>query len=149
MAALTSSEGDGLLVALLGPQGRRDPYPLYAKLREVAPALRSEVGLVALSGYDDCLDALRNPRLGRGLAPGAGANLGPDIAQRRRERQALSMLFANPPDHTRLRRLVSREFTPGRVATLRPAIEAIVERLCDRMAEPTSWTRWPFRCPLP
>jgi cytochrome P450 len=51
------------------------------------------------------------------------------------ERAGNSMLFADPPDHTRLRRLVSRAFTPQRVEALRPAVQAMVDDLLDSMAE--------------
>jgi len=58
-----------------------------------------------------------------------------EARQRMAETQSLTMLFANPPEHTRLRRLVSREFTPGRVDALRPAVVAMVDGILDRMAD--------------
>jgi cytochrome P450 len=125
-----------LLDLLMSPEGRRDPYPLYRELRQTAPVHRSSFGALVLSRYDDCLQALRDPRLGRGNRGARLAGSLPDeLLARQRERQQLSMLFANPPAHTRLRRLVSREFTPARVLGLRPAIEAMVARILDGIAD--------------
>lgn len=105
---------------LFRPEGRRDPYPLYRVLRETAPRHRGEVGVV-LSGYDDCLRALREPRLGKGGVSVRDEN----------DNRAGSMLDLDPPEHTRQRRLVSRVFTPQRVEALRPAVTGMVEELVD------------------
>ena len=146
MPAVQDVSADTLLFQLMvTPEGRRDPYPLYRQLRENAPVLRSGFGPIVLSRYDDCLAALRDPRLGRGMALRAAGDSGSiafggfdvDPARRQQffERAGNNMLFADPPDHTRLRRLVSRAFTPRRVEAVRPAVEAMVERFLDAMAE--------------
>jgi cytochrome P450 len=124
-----------LLDLLVSPEGRRDPYPLYRELRRTAPVYRSSFEALVLCRYDDCLQALRDPRLGRGNRGARLTSLPDDLLARQQERQQLSMLFANPPTHTRLRRLVSREFTPGRVLRLRPAIETMVARILDGIAD--------------
>src|SRR3546814_13482262 len=86
------------------------------------------------------MTALRDPRLGRGTALRAagGAPLGfagfdvdPEVRKAFFERAGNNMLFADPPDHTRLRRLVSRAFTPKRIESLRLAVEAMVHRHLD------------------
>ena len=65
--AVTDTAADNILLRiLLDPDARRDPYPLYRELRERAPVLRSSMGQLVLSRYDDCLEVLRDPRLGRG-----------------------------------------------------------------------------------
>src|SRR5207249_4166150 len=145
--AATDTAADNLLLRiLLDPEARREPYPLYRELRERAPVLRSSMGQLVLSRYDDCLDVLRDPRLGRGTTARlrgelpmppvpAGVDLDLESARAFFERAGSSMLFADPPDHTRLRRLVSRAFTPQHVEALRPAVQAMVGELLDGMAE--------------
>jgi cytochrome P450 len=138
--ATTSASADATLVELLlDPVGRRDPYPRYRRLREEAPVLRTAFGPVVLSRYEDCQAALRDPRLGRGNRGvglmGQATGQVSEARQRMADTQSLTMLFANPPEHTRLRRLVSREFTPGRVDALRPAVEVMVHAILDRMAD--------------
>ena len=144
---VTDTAADNLLLRiLLDPESRRDPYPLYQELRELAPVLRSSMGALVLSRYDDCLEVLRDPRLGRGTRarlagelpiPEVPAGFDVDLEQSREffERATNSMLFSDPPDHTRLRRLASRAFTPQRVEALRPAVQAMVDELLDGMAE--------------
>ncbi|MCU4184546.1 cytochrome P450 [Acidiferrimicrobium sp. IK] len=140
MPAVTDAAAEAALVALLtDPAARRDPYPTYRLLQSQAPVLRSSFGMLVVSRYADGVEALRNPRLGRGLIGetrrhtprGALHGLAgdPGLRQEYFDQAANNMLFADPPDHTRLRRLVSRAFTPRRVAALRPAIEATVDEL--------------------
>ncbi len=146
MPAICDVEADNVLLRLLlTPEGRADPYPLYRELRDTAPVLRSSFGPVVLSRYEDCMTALRDPRLGRGTAlraAGEGPSLGfagfdvdPEQRQAFFERAGNNMLFADPPDHTRLRRLVSRAFTPHRIDGLRPAVEAMVAGYLDDMLD--------------
>lgn len=131
-----SSGPDELLAALLSnPRARRDPYPLYAALRETAPVHRSSLGFVVCTTYDDCQEVLRDPRFGKSerdpaealLARATAGSLSPELLARVAPRR--SLLFLNPPDHTRLRGLVAKAFTPRTVERLRPAIEEIVEGL--------------------
>ena len=143
--AVTDTAADNILLRiLLDPDARRDPYPLYRELRERAPVLRSSMGQLVLSRYDDCLEVLRDPRLGRGTRARlrgelpmppmpAGFDMDVETARGFFDRAGNSMLFADPPDHTRLRRLVSRAFTPQRVEALRPAVHTMVSHLLDEM----------------
>lgn len=144
-AVLDEAADAALLEVLLTPEGRADPYPLYHLIRERAPVLRTSFGenSLALTRYDDCIVALRNPKLGRGITgpnarpirsslPGAAD---PEVRARFFGRAGESMLFADPPEHTRLRGLVSRAFTPRRVEALRPAVQSMVDALIDEMAE--------------
>ena len=67
MPAISDTNADNeLLKLILTPEGRADPYPHYTALRETAPILRSAMGPLVLSRYDDCMSALSDPRLGRG-----------------------------------------------------------------------------------
>jgi cytochrome P450 len=131
---------DGLLLqALITPEGQADPYPLFARMRAEATVSRSAMGPYVVNGYDVCQSVLRDPRLGRGVDiddPSVG--IFGDMGTRRGEFMDMSqhnMLLADPPDHTRLRRLVSRSFTPRQVERMRPAIHALVDELLDAMGE--------------
>jgi pimeloyl-[acyl-carrier protein] synthase len=119
------------------PEFRRDPYPFYRTLQAkhpvyFSPALRGWI----LSRYSDVVDVLQDSRFSvdrqqsnmfRRLQP--FASLRPDFT----EAVTRSLLMLDPPDHTRLRRLVNKAFTPRVVENLRPRIQAIVDELLDRV----------------
>lgn len=108
-----------------------DPYPVYARLRELGPVLYYPArALFLLTGFDEVHAALRDRRLGRAYAArhsddafGEGAP-DPRWANFNASEQ-WSLLNLEPPDHTRLRRLVTKVFTARSVAALRPEIEAL------------------------
>jgi cytochrome P450 len=137
MSDMTAAEPDELLAeALLDPEGRADPYPLYAALRERAPAFRTAQGPVVVARYADCEWVLRDPRFGNGTArPWERHGLTeaewherfPGYARNRR-----AVLFLDPPDHTRVRRLVAKAFTPRTVERLRPDIVRLTDEVLDR-----------------
>lgn len=139
MSIVSDPTIDGLLMqVLMTPEGRADPYPLYAQMRAIAPVSRTAIGPLLVTGYEDCLTVLRDPRLGRGAGTGTGPlAMGASSGQRSEffELSRHNMLLADPPDHTRLRRLVSRTFTPRRVDQLRPAVQQLVDDLLDALAE--------------
>lgn len=133
-----------LLEIFLDPAGRADPYPRYQQLRERAPALRSSMGSLVLSRYEDCLAVLGDPRFGRGVAlrgeatgyvPYGDLDAEPELRSRYYEAAGPAMLFTDPPQHSRLRRLASRAFTANRVRSLRPIVERMVEALVDEALE--------------
>ncbi|HUO48424.1 MAG TPA: cytochrome P450 [Acidimicrobiales bacterium] len=99
-----------------------DPYPTYARLRAEAPLYRNdELDFWALSGHEDVLAAFRNPsqlsnRFGVSLDPAA---YGPEA------HRAMSFLAMDAPRHTRMRSLVSKAFTPRRVAEMEDRVRAI------------------------
>jgi len=157
---LPEVEAQGLMMQLIAdPDVKADPYPTYTRLREEAGIFRSMLGPLVLTRYDDCLAALRDPRLGRGIdiPPPEGhlvslSSLQSDPERRKvlLERVSTSLLFLDPPAHTRLRGLVSRVFTPGRVGRLRPAVEAKVDELLDGLARAGEADVIPTFCfPLP
>ncbi|MDQ4071007.1 MAG: cytochrome P450 [Actinomycetota bacterium] len=134
-ASVDTVAADALLAELVAtPEGRADPYSRYATLRASAPVHRSAFGFVVLSRYDDCLQLLRAQGVGKDFSRAASA-LG--LSEEQMAQQAAfrndrsNMLFADPPDHTRLRRLASRAFTPRSVEALRPQVVALVDRLVD------------------
>jgi len=120
----------------LTPAGRTDPYPLYHQLRQAEPVYRTKLGMWVLSRYDDCWAALRDPRLGKEYARQIEQRFGADW----RRHPALtsgehSMLNTTGPEHTRLRKLVTKSFTPRMIQNLRPTIETVVQQLLDPIAE--------------
>jgi cytochrome P450 len=127
-----------LLLPLRSAGALEDPYPVYALLRTVRPVMQIPVpgyegpGVWFLTRYRDVEWALRDPRLSvdRLRAPILRDNLErlPDFVQRAQQ-GARSLLVMDPPDHTRVRRLVSQAFTPRRVARLRPRLETIADQL--------------------
>jgi hypothetical protein len=105
----------------IDPAFRRDPYPALARLREVDPVNATPFGVWRLTRYDDCLRLLRHPNAGVRRSDGTTMRSSALPEQFVDE----FMLQRDPPAHTRLRRLVSKAFTPRAVERLRPRIEAI------------------------
>jgi pimeloyl-[acyl-carrier protein] synthase len=114
----------------MAPEFVADPYPMYHRLRAEDPVHHSPLGFWVLTRYPDVMAMLRDPRLikepiaafvaarfGMAVPPGLG----------------LSMLDRDPPDHTRLRGLVSKAFTPRALERLRPEIQQIVDGLLDEV----------------
>ncbi|NEW56193.1 cytochrome P450 [Nocardia cyriacigeorgica] len=125
------------LLRLAEPAGRVDPYLLYEQLRACGPAVGAPDGTIVVTGYRLVSALARDHRLVKKPQTSLVANGFPDW----RDRQGLrlifgSMLVANPPEHTRLRRLVSGAFTTRRVAGLRPAIERLVTQLLTSRTAP-------------
>ncbi len=140
MTIVSNPTLDGwLLQVLITPEGQADPYPWYARMRGEARAYRTSFGPYVVNGYEECQAVLRDPRLGRGIGvEDTSTGIFGDNGARRGEFLELSqhnMLLADPPDHTRLRRLVSRSFTPRQVERLRPAVHELVDDLLDDLAE--------------
>lgn len=104
---------------------QQNPYPVYARLRDEAPILwHAPTRLWYVSRYEDVSALLRDRRLGRSLPP---HQIAPAIAPHLEPFQRLStysMFDMEPPDHTRLRGLISKVFTPRRVEALRPQVAA-------------------------
>ena len=116
------------LASLADPAVLPDPYPVLAALREASPFTDLDGALVVAGRHADCSAVLRHPNAsserGRSLlAPNA-----------RRVRDRPSFLSLDPPDHTRLRRLVSKAFTPRTIARLEPRIRAITAELLGAAA---------------
>jgi cytochrome P450 len=130
---LNPVEADALLAtAVLTAEGRQDPYSAYARMRSELPRWESSVGSTVLSTYDDGMEVLRNPKLGRPEPDMPEGRAFSGRAQRSRENSTV-MLFLNPPDHTRIRGLVARAFTPRRVEELRPRLVELAEPMLDTL----------------
>ncbi|KAB8160212.1 cytochrome P450 [Streptomyces sp. 3MP-14] len=134
--------GAGERPALFGPDFLADPYPAYAWLREHAPVHRATLpsGVEAwlVTRYRDARAALADPRLSKNPSRHsadrhAAGRVG--IPGERGAGLMTHLLNIDPPDHTRLRRLVSQAFTPRRVAAFEPRVRELTERLVDGFAE--------------
>ncbi|NYI08295.1 cytochrome P450 [Allostreptomyces psammosilenae] len=116
------------------PVVRHDPYPFYRTLRERAPVLWDSVRWQwVLTRHQDVMTALRSPALSAARMS-SGDELPPGVPTAM-ALFARQLLFLDPPDHTRLRRLISKAFTPRMVEGLRPAITSLVDDLLDRALE--------------
>jgi cytochrome P450 len=119
-----------------------DPYPAYAWLRENAPVHRTPLpsGVEAwlVTRYGDAKQALADQRLSKNPvhhAEPAHAKGKTGIPGERKAELMTHLLNIDPPDHTRLRRLVSKAFTPRRVAAFAPRVQELTDRLIDGFAE--------------
>ncbi len=112
---------------LFDPANRADPYTACRALRVAGPLHRTPIGLHLVTGYADCAAILQNTAWSHA---DEAAQLHPDVAaEDAAEELPTSFLWMDPPDHTRLRRLVSKAFTPPMVAGLAPRVERLVEDL--------------------
>ncbi|WDZ83011.1 cytochrome P450 [Micromonospora cathayae] len=123
-----------ILTGLYSEAGRQDPYPYYARLHQLGPVAavpdRGEhrsVTAVAV-GYDAVSRILRDPGFYKQAPPTW------------RDHEVLrtlqtSMMFVNPPDHTRMRQVFAKTFTPRRLGALEPVVARVVDAQLDRMAE--------------
>jgi cytochrome P450 len=117
-----------------------DPYSQYRRLRELRPVHQSPFGPWTLTRYDDVSRLLRDPSLSvedRNAAEDRRAELFPD-GDERRQRGSLAILNLDPPDHTRLRRLVSKAFTPRRVEQLVSRVQSLVDGMFDAVESAAS-----------
>ncbi|HEY4004364.1 MAG TPA: cytochrome P450 [Pseudonocardia sp.] len=127
------------LWALLDPANRADPYPLYARIRAAGPVTLPQGPTTVFASHADCLAVLRHPA--------SSADRRNSTVWRRRLEQlpaaspgqridygTPSFLFLDPPDHTRLRRLVSSAFTPRIINRLRPFLTELIDDLLDGAA---------------
>jgi cytochrome P450 PksS len=126
-----------LVYDLLSPQALRNPHPIYAQLRAEAPVYRvvdpeMKVPVWLLTRYDDSVDFLKDSRFSKDM--GKQMPHGNDGYEMMSAAAAINkhMLMSDPPDHTRLRALVSKAFTPRVVENLRPRIQQIADDLLDR-----------------
>jgi cytochrome P450 len=127
-----NSEGQGVIdLSVLGEEFARHPYPVYEALRRRGPVhrIRMPEGVDAwlVVGYQEARAALADARLSKEWSNASPALGFKSIASGRH------MLHADPPHHTRLRKLVSGAFTARRVQALEPSIQQLVDELLDAM----------------
>jgi cytochrome P450 len=116
------------------PQFLRDPYPTYAAMRSTCPVQKVPTGSSGhssylVTGYAEAREALGDPRLSKDTE-----TFFADKGSRRRLHPAVAhnMLASDPPQHTRLRKLVTKAFTTGAVTGLRPFITKVTDALLDQ-----------------
>ncbi|WP_330477063.1 cytochrome P450 [Streptomyces platensis] len=128
-------------VELYGPEYKRNPYPLYAELRERGPVhrVRFPSGVCAwlVTGYEAAHRALTDPRLGKHHSRGnaawrARASIMPEPQHSQLQ---VHLLHQDPPRHTALRRLITDAFAPQRVEALRPRFQAMADALLDGLPD--------------
>jgi cytochrome P450 len=116
----------------LTPEFYADPYPTYRALRENEPVKRLPNGSYFLTRYDDLVSAYKNTKLfssdkRREFAPKYGDSL-------LYEHHTTSLVFNDPPAHTRVRRLIMGALSPRAIAEMEPYLITLVDRLLDRLA---------------
>jgi cytochrome P450 len=124
-----------LLVRLLDPSNRADPYPAYAEIRERGPIQLPEINLTVFSSYRDCDEVLRHPSAASDFRKATPVQAALSAADEVDAYGEPSFLFLDPPDHTRLRKLVSKAFVPKVVKALEPDITTLVDALLDSVAQ--------------
>jgi cytochrome P450 len=123
---------------MMDPAVREDPFPYYDELRTQGRLVRTGLALIS-AHHDVCLAVLRSPDFGQmrlERIPGIlrlGMKLGgrPVLAPM----EPPSMLAANPPEHTRYRKLVTRAFCARIITAMRPRVEQIAEDLLDEIVQ--------------
>ena len=116
---------------LFGPDFFVDPYPIYAAIRAEDPVQETAFGPWLLLRYDDVNRVLRDPAVSVAFDDDLLDDRIEQVLGRPRRPSAQPMLHADPPDHTRLRRLVQKAFTPRVIADLRPLVEQLVDTALD------------------
>ncbi len=125
------------------PLWASDPFPLYADLRQRAPIHRNDLGFWVVARHQDCLAILRDRRASSDslnvavdrMPQGFRTPMAEDDPMVATMLEMRPFLFRDPPDHTRLRGLVSKAFTPKVVESLRTRTEQVVDELLDAAVE--------------
>jgi cytochrome P450 len=125
------------------PRWASDPFPFYADLRERAPIHRNGLGFWVVARHDDCLAILRDRRASSDsmniavdrMPEGFRTPVAEDDPTAAAMLEMRPFLFRDPPDHTRLRGLVSKAFTPKVVESLRARTQEVVDELLDAALE--------------
>ncbi|RUT31868.1 cytochrome P450 [Paenibacillus zeisoli] len=122
------SSNESVTSSLFTKEFTKNPYPVYAQLREMDPIYKcifpqgSEGWMI--TRYEDAVEAFKDPRLSKDVVKHGGQNGHQSIF-------AQSMLFSDPPDHKRLRGLVQQSFTPVMIEGMRGRIQEITDELLD------------------
>jgi cytochrome P450 len=116
------------------PDFHTDPFPYYRKIREQSgPAFRTAEGVVAVFGFEEASSVMKDPRFGWGINPMVADQF---VADPTSGESGRILMFMDPPDHTRIRGLVSKAFTPKMMERLRPrAAEFAAQLLANALEE--------------
>src|SRR3954452_4194152 len=117
----------------LTPEFYADPYPTYRALRENAPVKRMPNGSCFLTRYDDLVTAYKTTKA---FSSDKKKEFLPKYGNSPLyEHHTTSLVFNDPPAHTRVRRLIMGALSPRAIAEMEPYLIALVDRLLDRLAE--------------
>ena len=136
---MSQAEAMSVLEAMKDPAVRADPYPFYTAVQSAGRLVETPFGGFILTRHADVFSVLRDARFSSNSRHQAGYPQFVELAKQvglgdARELFERVMLFADPPDHTRLRRIVNKAFTARAVEEMRPRIAAIVDRMLDGVA---------------
>ncbi len=123
------AEPKELLLRLLDPATRADPYPLYSEIRERGPIVMPESNFAVFGTFAQCDEILRHPASANDRLKSTVAQRAIAAGQPARPFGQPGFLFLDPPDHTRLRKLAQQAFAPKVVKALEPEIVALVDGL--------------------
>jgi cytochrome P450 len=125
-----------LLGSLVTPAVSANPYPVFAQLRDLGPVRwKAAGGVPVLTGYEDCAALVRDQEFGS-QSPEWCDQVTPGWREHpARVATFEAMLFRDPPDHTRLRRLVSAAFTPRQAERMRGDVAGLCTRTLDQLAD--------------
>lgn len=115
----------------LDPGFLADPHSLYRRMRDEDPRHRAPLGFWVLSRHADCAGLLRDRRVSSDETKAAGFQARPPSSEELALEGVRPFLLMDPPDHTRLRGLVSKAFTPRVIEALRPRVQELVDELLD------------------
>lgn len=104
-----------------------DPYPVYAQIREKGPVTRTPLGLWAVTGHEACSAVLRDQRFGWG----DGATVADHFRTEADGTVVRPFIFSDPPEHTRIRALVSKAFAARQVDRMRTTAQQVVRELIE------------------
>ncbi|MEN3272479.1 MAG: hypothetical protein V7636_1240 [Actinomycetota bacterium] len=133
---MSDTQQVAILDALRDPATKRDPYPFYTSLLQRGPLIETTFGDHLLTRHADCFNVLRDARFSSNDKHKPGFEQVGELIRQLGYEDLLGlltriMLFADPPDHTRLRRLVSKAFTPKAIEAMRPRIAEIVDDILE------------------
>ncbi len=147
-----TTAGEQFLADVFSPEHRSDPYALYASMREQGPIFDAGNNLWFVFSHELANSLLRAKGTSSNEQNGTFFRQMAAVDERvaKYAEEEPIMLFLDPPDHTRLRRLVSKAFTPRTVEKLVPRVQALTDELLDAVAGEETWNLIEhFAHPLP
>lgn len=128
---MSDASGNATYFNPFDPNFRINPYPTYRRILEEQPAGESPLGIFVFARYADCLAILRDQRFSSDFRKADGFEPPEGYGSERELDENRPFLFLDPPDHKRLRGLVSKAFTPKTIEGLKPRIQEVVDELID------------------
>lgn len=132
----SSTDTDVPAFNFFDPEYRRNPHPVLARLRASDPVHKSPAGWI-ITRHADVVRLNRDPRCGRDTRKSRGNGLARRCAAYPglTETMATFMLHLDPPDHTRIRKLMAHAFTPKAIDAMQASVERVARRLLDQLPD--------------